>query len=129
MGCAAFTNPKENTNQVRYNRLVGVRRLSRIKQDNKKKHAHPLPNAYDEIQRAAGHKFNCFLNLQNTFWRIQIHPDDREKTAFVKPFGIYEWLVVPFGLCNAPATFQFFMEEVLVPFQPFVARLFDEFAV
>ncbi|KAI0998222.1 hypothetical protein K3495_g9972 [Podosphaera aphanis] len=58
-----------------------------------------------------------------------MHPDDCEKTAFVTPFGVYEWLVMPFGLCNAPATFQSFMEEVLEPFRSFVAGLLDDVAV
>lgn len=48
-----------------------------------------------------------------------MHQDDREKTAFVTPFG----------LCNAPATFQNFMEEVLEPFRPFVAGLLNDVAV
>lgn len=58
-----------------------------------------------------------------------MNPNDREKTAFVTPFGTFEWLVMPFGLCNAPATFQSFMEEVLEPFRPFVAELLDDVAV
>ncbi|KAI0991489.1 hypothetical protein K3495_g16698, partial [Podosphaera aphanis] len=58
-----------------------------------------------------------------------MHKDDIEKTAFITPFGVYEWLVMPFGLCNAPATFQCFMEEVLLPLRPFVAGLLDDVAV
>ena len=104
---------------------VDYRELNKIT----KKHAHPLPNAYDEIQRAAGHKFYAFLDLQNGFWHIRMHPSDREKTAFVTPSGVYEWLVMPFSLCNAPATFQSFMEKVLEPFRPFVAGLLNDVAV
>lgn len=94
-----------------------------------KKHAHPLPNADAEIERAAGHKYYCFLDLLNGFWHIITHPNDREKTAFVTPFGIYEWLVMPFGLCNAPATFQSFVEEVLGPLREFLAGLLDDIAI
>ena len=54
---------------------------------------------------------------------------DRDKTAFVTPFGLFEWLVMPFGLCNAPATFQSFMEEVLEPFREFVSGLLDDVAI
>ena len=96
---------------------VDYRELNKVT----KKHAHPLPNTQDEIQRASGHKYYAFLDLENGFWQIRMHEDDSEKTAFVTPFGIYQWLVMPFGLCNAPATFQSFMEEVLQPFRPFVA--------
>jgi hypothetical protein len=41
---------------------------------------------------------------------VRIHPDDIEKTAFKTPLGLYESLVMTFGLCNAPATFQMFMD-------------------
>ena len=41
---------------------------------------------------------------------MQIHPDDIEKTAFKTPLGLFESLVMTFGLCNAPATFQTFMD-------------------
>lgn len=94
-----------------------------------KKHAHPLPNADAEIERAAGHKYYCFLDLLNGFWHIRMHPRDREKAAFVTPFGIFEWLVMPFGLCNAPATFQAFVEEVLGPLREFLAGLLDDIAI
>lgn len=104
---------------------VDYRELNKVT----KKHAHPLPNAYDEIQRASGHNYYAFLDLENGFWHIPMYPDDCEKTAFVTPFGIYEWLVMPFGLCNAPATFQCFMEEVLEPFRPYVAGLLDDVVV
>ena len=58
-----------------------------------------------------------------------MHENDCKKTAFVTPFGVYEWLVMPFGLCNAPATFQSFMEEVLEPFRTFTAGLLDDVAI
>ncbi|POS83058.1 hypothetical protein EPUL_004164 [Erysiphe pulchra] len=104
---------------------VDYRELNKIT----KKQAHPLTNTYDEIQRAAGHKIYAFLDLENGFWHIRMHINDREKTAFVTPYGIFEWLVMPLGLCNAPATFQNFMEEVLSPYRSFVAGLLDDVAV
>ena len=58
-----------------------------------------------------------------------MHEQDREKTAFFTQFGIFEWLVMSFGLCNAPATFQNFMEEVLDPFRPIAAGLLDYVAI
>ncbi|POS84076.1 hypothetical protein EPUL_004293 [Erysiphe pulchra] len=54
--------------------------------------------------------------------------EDRENTAFVTPIGIFEGLVMLFGLCNAPATFQSLMEEVMEPFRPFIAGLLDDVA-
>lgn len=88
-----------------------------------------MPNTNDEIQRVAGHKYYAFLDLENGFWHIKMNEKDCEKTTFVTPFGIYEWLVMPFGLCNAPATFQNFMEEVFDPFRSFAAGLLDDVAI
>ncbi|KAF2963620.1 hypothetical protein GQX73_g9950 [Xylaria multiplex] len=94
-----------------------------------KKRAHPLPNAGDQIQKAAGHSHYAFIDFKDGFWHIAVHEPDIEKTAFVTPFGLYEWLVMPFGLCNAPATFQAFIEEVLEPFRDWVAGLLDDICV
>jgi hypothetical protein len=70
-----------------------------------KKNVNLLPNVMDQIQRAAGHKFYCFLDLKDGFWRIKIAEKNREKNAFITPFGLFEWIHMPFGLCNALATF------------------------
>lgn len=58
-----------------------------------------------------------------------MHNDNIEKTAFITPFGVYEWLDILFCLRNAPATFQYFMEEVLHPFCSLVAGLLDNVAI
>ena len=55
-----------------------------------KKNGHPLPNVIDEIQRAAGHYIYCFIDLKDGFWHIRNAKQDREKTAFITPFGIFE---------------------------------------
>lgn len=67
----------------------------------------------DQIQRAAGHRYYTFIDLKDGFWHVTLSESDREKMAFITPFGLFEWLVMPFGLCNAPATFQALMEEIL----------------
>jgi len=50
------------------------------------------------------------LDIQWGYNNVQIHPDDIEKTAFKTPLGLFESLVMTFGLCNTPATFQTFMD-------------------
>jgi hypothetical protein len=50
------------------------------------------------------------LDIQWGYNNMQIHPNDIEKTTFKTPLGLFESLVMTFGLCNAPATFQTFMD-------------------
>ncbi|KAI0996162.1 hypothetical protein K3495_g12018 [Podosphaera aphanis] len=93
------------------------------------KNAHPLPNAFYEIQKAAGHKWYTSLDFKDGFWHINIAPQDIHKTAFTTPWGLYEWLVMPFGSCNSPATFQAFIEEILEPFRDHCAGLLDDVCI
>lgn len=77
------------------------------------KNAYSLPNANDEIQRAAKHNYYAFFDLEDGFWHITVHDEDREKIVFVAPSGIYEWFDIFFGICKALVTLQNFMKEVL----------------
>ena len=58
-------------------------------------------------------KWYTKLDLKQGFNQIRIAPEDVHKTAFSTSNGHYEWLVMPFGLCNAPATFQSLMQFIL----------------
>lgn len=53
------------------------------------------------------------LDLASGYWQTEVHPEDRDKTAFTTGSGLYEFNVLPFGLCNAPSTFERLMEVVL----------------
>ena len=72
-----------------------------------------MPRVDDVIGRLAGAKFFSSLDLASGFHQIPIAPDHRDKTAFTKPDGLYEFHRLPFGLCGAAPTFQRLMDRVL----------------
>ncbi|KAI0997523.1 hypothetical protein K3495_g10664 [Podosphaera aphanis] len=112
----------EPTQTPIYRFCVDYRPLNKITRKN----APPLPNAFYKIQRATGHKWYTFLDFKDGFWHIKIAENDIPNTAFKPSWGLYEWLVMPFGLCSSPATFQAFVEEVLAPFRDWLAGLLDD---
>lgn len=88
---------------------VDYRKLNKIT----KKDVYPLPRIDDALDCLAGAKIFSMMDLKSGYWQIEVDEKDREKTAFVTPDGLYEFKVMPFGLCNAPATFERMMDTVL----------------
>ncbi|GFV81129.1 retrovirus-related Pol polyprotein from transposon 412 [Trichonephila clavipes] len=81
--------------------------------DVTKKDSYPLPRIDDTLDTLSGHKWFSTLDLKSGYWQVEVHPEDREKTAFTSGQGLWQFKVMPFGLCNAPATFERLMETVL----------------
>lgn len=68
----------------------------------------------DSLDLLAHSHFFTTLDLASTYWQVKVAPEVVEKTAFETHAGQYEFMVMPFGLCNAHATFQRLMQSVLV---------------
>ena len=71
-----------------------------------KKNHFPLPFTDQVLDGLAGKKFFSFLDGFSGCNQIQIYPEDQDKTTFTCLWGTFAYRVLPFGLCNAPATFQ-----------------------
>ena len=74
---------------------------------------HPLPKIDEMYAKLKGAKVFSTIDLRSGYHHITLDKSSRAKTAFVTPFGKYEFLMVPFGLAQAPAYFQLLMNKVL----------------
>ena len=90
---------------------IDYRALNRVT----KKNRYPLPHQDDLIERLRHARYLTKLDLRSGYWQVRMGDDSVEKTAFTTRYGLYEWLVMPFGLCNAPSTFMQMMNDLLRP--------------
>ena len=82
---------------------------------NKKtvKNRYPLPLPEELFDRLGQAKVFSKIDLKSGYWQMPVKPEDIHKTAFKTRWGLYEFLVMPFGMTNAPAQFMNMMNDVL----------------
>lgn len=102
---------KKKDNSYRF--CVDYRRLNA----STVKDAYPLPRIDESLEQLSGYSWFSTLDMFSGYWQVELDPADKNKTAFATRRGLFQFRVMPFGLCCAPATFERLMETVLAGLQ------------
>ena len=103
-----------------YRMVIDFRKLNK----STKKDHYPLPFIDQMLERLSKHTHFCFLDGYSGFSQIPVSAKDQLKTTFTCPFGTFVYRCMPFGLCNAPATFQRCMMAIFSDFCEKIVEVF-----
>lgn len=120
--CSAWCSPivlvTKKDGSTRF--CVDYRKLNEVT----RKDSYPLPRIEDAIDSLGGSQWFSSLDLKSGYWQVKLSEEAKSKTAFSTGAGLWQFKVMPFGLCNAPATFERLMEQVLSGLPSTVALLY-----
>ena len=90
---------------------------------------HPLPRIQNILDNLGENQYFTLLDQSKAYHQLHLYPDSQKLTVFITPWGFYKWVGIPFGLMNALATFQRFMEHYLGDYRdnfkmPYLDNLF-----
>ncbi len=91
--------------------------------------AYPMPRVDELFDRLGAARFYLTLDLTKGYWQIPLSPLSKEKTAFTTPFGLHQFVTLPFGFFGAPATFQRLMDKVLRPHSAYASAYLDDIII
>ncbi|XP_040195045.1 uncharacterized protein LOC120928035 [Rana temporaria] len=91
--------------------------------------AYPMPRVDELLDKIAQGQYLTTIDLCKGYWQIPLDAEAIPKSAFITPFGLYQFLVMPFGMKNAPATFQRMIDELLDGLQDFACAYLDDIAI
>ncbi|KAH9160252.1 hypothetical protein LEN26_001953, partial [Aphanomyces euteiches] len=92
---------------------VDYRRLNKVTV----KDSYPMPRIDDLLDVLGQAKLFSTMDIASGYWNVPMAKDSIEKTAFTCKYGLYEWLVMPFGLCNAVPCFERLMEQIIMDYK------------
>ncbi|KAL5497626.1 hypothetical protein EMCRGX_G014134 [Ephydatia muelleri] len=104
---------------------VDYRRLNSLSEAD----AYPMPRIDEMLDQLGTARFISTLDLTRGYWQVPVAKEARHKTAFVTPFGLYHFNVMPFGLQGAPATFQRLMDGVIRGLEGRCAAYLDDLII
>nr|XP_010769589.1 PREDICTED: uncharacterized protein LOC104945589 [Notothenia coriiceps] len=118
--CCPVVLVRKSDGSIRF--CVDYRRVNEVSKFD----AYPMPRVDELLDRLGTARFYTTLDLTKGYWQIPLSPESKEKTAFSTPYGLYQFITLPFGLFGAPATFQRLMDRVLRPHSAYAAAYLDD---
>lgn len=96
----------EKDGSVRF--CVDFRKLNAVTEDS-----YLIPRIGNPLNHLSGNSWFTTLDLKSGYWQVKLRPEDREKTVFSVGSSLWQFIVMPFDLCNTPAIFERMMERIL----------------